>query len=563
MYVVLDAPLGQLLDRDVLEERLVVLDQVQQLVRLQHLQEQRGADRARRHVDAVALAQLDLQLGQVQRLERVQLLQELVGDLDVVVAARRLVLRLLLLVAVAVLRVRVVRHLRRLAYGLLEVCHEVRAHVGARGLLLHVVSEGGLQRHDRLLRLLVLRAVLVLRVDQRDLLQVLDGVLEVAQALVNERQVVVHVGDLEAVLAELVLAQLGRVLEHHERDGGLAQQLEDDAQVVVAVAGHVAAQLRGAHEAGDGLVELLLLHVVRAHHEEAVRGLVRVAAEHLLDVRRVDLVQLDHRLVDRVQDVGHRGHQRHFLDRELLHDQLHRPEFTRDRRPLLCPIVVVVAHAEMVVVVLRHRVVDSVRGAVLPRLAQLLLARDRDLLLRHLAMAPLSLLFLQALEADHVAQVLQEVHLLLDIGLDHNGRLGSVAHVQPAPRVQAHGDAVLELVEDLAGRADVLLLDPDHLLGVLDAVVVDLVHVVVEVLMPQLAADLVHLLLLLAQPVRVHDAAVLAVHAPVLQLVLARAVGRPLALPAHEEGLLAAVLAIHQGHYFYVVWVGRVFIEWD
>lgn len=94
-----------------------------------------------------------------------------------------------------------------------------------------------------------------------------------------------------------------------------------------------------------------------------------------------------------------------------------------------------------------------------------------------------------------------------------------------------------------------LLLNFNHLLSIFDAAVIYFMHVIIEIFMSQLRSYFIHLLLLLPQSIRIHNIAMLAMHTPMLQLMFAGTIGRPFALPAHEKGLLPAVLTILQCHY--------------
>lgn len=126
------------------------------------------------------------------------------------------------------------------------------------------------------------------------------------------------------------------------------------------------------------------------------------------------------------------------------------------------------------------------------------------------------------------------MHFLFEIALDDDHSLGLVPDIEPAPGEQADGDTIFHFVEDLPGSFDVLLLQSHHFQGYFYAAVVDLVHEMFQVLFPKLRSSFVHLLLLLSQPVRVNDVAVLLVYSPVLNLMLFTAVAGPFALCAHE-----------------------------
>lgn len=95
----------------------------------------------------------------------------------------------------------------------------------------------------------------------------------------------------------------------------------------------------------------------------------------------VNLIQFNHWLINRIQNISHRCNQRYFLNSELFYYQLYRSEITRDRCFLLCiMIIIVVQNVKMMAMVLRHRVIYFVCDAVLSRLAQILFICDHYLL---------------------------------------------------------------------------------------------------------------------------------------------------------------------------------------
>lgn len=278
----------------------------------------------------------------------------------------------------------------------------------------------------------------------------------------------------------------------------------------------------GPHEAGYSLVVLAVLHVVRAGHEEAVGGLVGVGPEHFLDVVRVDLVHLDDGQLGGVQDVGDGCNEGDLLDGELLYDGV--------------GLFQVVLNLELLVLAHLPGVGDGPTKVLLLCLffLHLLLQRIDGLLL----------LLVELLEIHNVPHILEEVHLLVQVVVDDDDSLGLVLDVEPAAGVQTDRNPVLEFVKNLTGGLDVPSLQDDNFLGRLDAGIIDLVHEVLEVLLPELDPFLVDLLLLAPQPVGLQHWAVLLVGPPVLDLVLSAAVGAELALAAHVGGLLAAILAV-------------------
>lgn len=164
-------------------------------------------------------------------------------------------------------------------------------------------SEGCLKSLYRLLCILILRRVFILRIDEGNLLQILNRRLEIPQTLINQRQIMIDIGNLRRILTELILPKLGRILKHHKRNLRLPQQMKNNPQIIITIASHIAPQLGRSHKTRNSLIILMPFHKMRAHHKIAIRSLVRISAEHFLDMLCIDFVHLYYGLFYYVEDV--------------------------------------------------------------------------------------------------------------------------------------------------------------------------------------------------------------------------------------------------------------------
>jgi hypothetical protein len=103
---------------------------------------------------------------------------------------------------------------------------------------------------------------------------------------------VIDIGYFSGILTELVGLHFGCILEHHQGNFLLIQNLVDDAKVIIAITTHIATELGSPHETRDGLVVLAVLEVVGTDHEKAVGYLQGFSPEDAFNDLSVDLVYL-------------------------------------------------------------------------------------------------------------------------------------------------------------------------------------------------------------------------------------------------------------------------------